>query len=325
MDRTLPIKEAAVYIARLDDYSPAGTDAAIDRLLEALGGLGRFVRAGQVVLIKPNLISPVPLSQTNKQVIVGIARKVRQAGARPMIADSPAWGSVRGAAGRSGLAGLADAEGIEIRSFSRPCRVRAGIGSVCRHLTVDRLALEADVIINVPKLKSHSQMTLTAGVKNMFGCVPGKRKAWWHQRVRDRKDHFAEMLLEVYRLLQPALTIIDGVEAMEGGGPIHGRPRAVGALVGSADAVAAETVCCRMLKVDVADVPVMRAAERLGIGQCRLDQIVLTGEPLSNVQVEQFDLGRLAPIGFSLPRVVRSVVRQLWLLGLERLQKAGSR
>jgi len=317
------MSDAVVHIERLETYEPAAVDAALDKVLVSLGGLRRFVKAGQTVLIKPNLISSVPLSQTNRQLVVAMARRVMKAGAHPVISDSPAWGSLKGVASKSGLAALADGAGIAIRKMHRPCRVETGFSNVYRHLTVDRLALEADVIINMPKLKVHRQMTVTAGVKNLFGCVPGKRKAWWHFWVNDRRDYFAYMLLETYQLLKPALTIIDAVEAMEGSGPIRGRARKVAALVAGRDAVAAEAVCCTMIGLDRRRVPVLCAAEKLGIGQPDLDRIEVTGQDPQHMQIKDFDLGQLLPIGFSLPRVVRSVIRQATLVGRERLRRVG--
>ena len=308
------MSRSAVHITGLGSYRPAEVDAALDHMLEGLGGLGRFVKPGQRVLIKPNIIAPMPLSQTHKQVIVSLGCKLRQFGANPFIGDSPAWGSLRAAAAKSGLAQLAETAGIEIKPFRQPRRIKTSLGWVYKHLTVDRLALDADVIISVPKLKSHKQMKLTAGVKNMMGCVPGKRKAWWHFRVRNRKDYFAYMLLETYLLVRPALTIIDAVDAMEGNGPLHGQRRKIGALIGSSDAVAAEAVCCKILNLDPSEVPVMRAAEQLGVGQCQFDRIVISGEDPLELQVKDFDFGQTTPVGFSLPQVARSVIKNLYLL-----------
>ena len=86
----------------------------------------------------------------------------------------------------------------------------------------------ADVIINLPKFKSHQQLKATFAVKNMFGCVSGKRKALWHFRKGGSVDDFCELLIDIYRFLNPVLTIIDAVTAMDGPGPINGKARALG-------------------------------------------------------------------------------------------------
>lgn len=302
-----------VVLYQLDTYEPAAVREAICQTFGLLGGLNAFVKAGQYVLIKPNLISSRPQSQTNPVVIVELAKLVKEAGCRVAVADSPAWGSITSCARKSGLLTLAGQSDIPIFEFRDPVKTDNPAGLIHKKLTVSRQALEADVVINVPKLKTHQQLKLTAAIKNMFGVVPGKRKAWWHFTA-GRDHHFAYMLIDTYRLMKPALTIIDAVEAMEGPGPIRGDLRPLGALVASQDPFAAELVACQLVGCDPKSLTLIQAGWNLGLSPERVEQVEVVGTRPEQLRVDDFDFPSLIPLRFSLPRVVKSTAKQAWLL-----------
>ena len=241
--------KVTTYLSAVDGYHVETVHTGLTEMLSGLGGIDRFVRPGQSVLIKPNIIAKRFESQTHPVVSVELAKLVREVGGKVFIADSPAWGSLIGNARKSGLLQLARENGISLFELRN--------GRRYNHLRFSSQALDADVIINVPKLKTHQMLKLSAGIKNMFGCVPGKLKAWWHFKAgRSDDDRFARMLVETYRLLSPALTIIDAIDAMEGRGPISGTLRHLGVLIGSPDGFAAETVACELVGCDPETIPV---------------------------------------------------------------------
>ncbi len=122
------------------------------------------------------------------------------------------------------------------------------MGEPFKKIEIARDALEADVLINLPKLKTHSQMLLTLGVKNLFGCIVGFGKPQWHLRAGVDREVFATLLVRIYQAIRPKLTILDGILAMEGEGPGRGgQPKELGFLLGSADAVALDVAVCRLL------------------------------------------------------------------------------
>jgi len=151
------------------------------------------------------------------------------------------------------------------------------------------------VIINLPKFKTHQQLLATFAVKNMFGCVSGKRKALWHFR-RGRIEEFCELLIEIYRYLAPAV-----------------RDRQLGWLIGGTDPIACERICCELIGLTPEDVPIIRAAQALGFG-CRREQIELRGDDYSHLVCADFELPQLVPVRFSLPHLCRSVCKQIVLL-----------
>jgi ferredoxin len=131
---------------------------------------------------------------------------------------------------------------------------------------------------------------LTLAVKNLFGLMPGLRKGQWHFRAAHERGLFARMLVEIYRHVRPGLTIVDGVHAMEGQGPMSGAPRSLGFVLASDDALAADAVLTRLLGVPPERHPVLREARALGLPEAELEHVELLGAPLESLAVRDFRL-----------------------------------
>lgn len=138
-------------------------------------------------------------------------------------------------------------------------------GSVYRRLDLARQAVEADVIINLPKLKTHCMMLLTMGVKNLFGAIVAQRKSEWHFAIGQDRELFAGLLLDIHATLAPALTILDGVWAMEGKGPSNGEAKHVGLIAASSDALALDLHLAKLLGAPDELFPLRQAAIRRGL------------------------------------------------------------
>jgi Pyruvate/2-oxoacid:ferredoxin oxidoreductase delta subunit len=162
---------------------------------------------------------------------------------------------------------------------------------------VAREAVEADVLINLAKLKTHMQMLLTLGVKNMFGCIVGLTKPQWHLRAGVDRDKFARLLVQLYQALQPAMTIVDGVLALEGQGPgKSGTPRQLGILVGSRSAWATDRMICKALGLEPERVPTLRVAQAMGL--IPQDEIYIKGD--FHI-IHDFNLPVLKPLTYGPP------------------------
>jgi len=304
-----------VAITRCGDYSQTRISEAIERQFELLGGLGRFVKPGDTVLLKPNFIAPRPqhcATQTDPAVIIETARLLKDFGARPFVGDSPAWGNVFGCIKALKLEEPLKRLSVPIKQLDKLRKCRIGTGNTV--VGISSAALDADVIINLPKLKTHQQLLVTFAVKNMFGCVSGKRKALWHFARGRKADDFCRLLIDIFRFLNPALTIIDAVVAMDGAGPIRGRARELGYLIGGTEPMACEMVCCKLVNIRPEDVPIVRTAKQTGFGCCELDRIKIVGDTLPEDGCTDFELPELIPIRFSLPRVCKSICKQIMLL-----------
>jgi uncharacterized protein (DUF362 family) len=181
------------------------------------------------------------------------------------------------------------------------------------HLRLCKEAMEADVVINLPKLKSHMQLTLTMGVKNLFGCVPGKMKAWWHMEAGKDENRFGEMLVETARAINPDLTILDGIIGHQGNGPSGGEPRQLNVLGASADVFALDCSIVEMLNINPELIPTIAAAERLGLSP-QLADITFPHQHPVDLQVTDWKLpDALIPIDFGMPRVVKSTFKHLYI------------
>ena len=309
-----------VALVRCEDYEPARVSAAVARQFELLGGLGTFVQRGDTVLLKPNFIAPRShhhsAAQTHPAVILEMARLLKDYGARPFVADSPAWTNTAFCARVLGLTEPLRKLGVPIRQLNAPRKCELGSGQP--RIGLSSVALDADAIINLPKFKTHQQMVATFAVKNMFGCVSGKYKALWHFRKGDTADEFAGLLLGVYRYLKPVLTIIDGIVAMHGQGPINGKSKPLGWLIGGIDPIACETVCCRLIGIEPDRLPIVRTARQAGFGCSDLGRIEIVGAALPATPCPGFELAEMTPVKFSLGRVCQSITRQILLLAKGR-------
>ena len=201
---------------------------------------------------------------------------------------------------------------MPIKQLDKPrwCR----IGTRNTKVGISSVALDADVIINMPKFKTHQQLVATFAVKNMFGCVSGKRKALWHFSKGKHDSDFCEFLLDIFNYLKPAVTIIDGVVAMDGRGPIRGRARPLGWLIGGTEPMALETICCKLVNIKPEELPILKTARQMGLPCPDLDKIEIFGDDFSDNICTDFELSEPSPLRFSLPHVCKSICKQIFLL-----------
>jgi uncharacterized protein (DUF362 family) len=223
------------------------------------------------------------------------------------VADSPAWGDVFKCVSMLELEEPLKKLGVPVRQMDKP--VKRQIAGV--NVGISSVALEADKIINLPKFKSHQQLVATFAVKNMFGCVSGKWKAYWHFAKGSNEKKFCKLLIEIYKLLNPALTIIDGVIAMDGPGPISGRARPLGWLIGGTEPIACEMVCSKLINIEPNNLPIVRTAKQIGFGCANYGDIEITGDSFPQTACTDFMPAVPIPIRFSLPHVCKSVCKQM--------------
>jgi uncharacterized protein (DUF362 family)/Pyruvate/2-oxoacid:ferredoxin oxidoreductase delta subunit len=260
---------------------------------------------GARVVIKPNLLAPASPGKamlTHPLVVKAVVEYVLQKGGKVSISDSPAMGSLTRVAKESGIKAALEGMDVEYREFRSSITV--DIGEPFHRIELARDAVEADILINLPKLKTHSQMLLTLGVKNLFGCVVGFRKPQWHLRAGVDRELFGLLLYRIYKALKPSFTILDGVLAMDGQGPGRGGiPREVGVIMGGRDAVALDATVCRMLGIDPDRLFTNRAASRAGEMPA---SIQVTGKIPS---VDHFRLPEITPLVFG-PEATRKYLRR---------------
>jgi len=267
-----------VIVKQVSKYDYAVMAKAIRGIFDSCGGITEVVKPGQRVLLKPNLLGvsrPDDAIVTHPIVVRAVAELVLEAGAWPFVSDSPAMGTWKKLVVETGMVKALEGLDVPLYPFKRSKVVEAA--SPFKKIELAQEALEADVVINLPKLKTHSQMLLTLCVKNLFGCVVGMKKPEWHYRAGIHTDYFARLLVTIHNLVRPAFTILDGVLAMEGDGPgKSGTPRHLGVLMGGQDGVAVDIAVCHMIGLT----PERLATNAVAIKEmgCRVDDIVLDGE-----------------------------------------------
>lgn len=298
-----------VVLVRCDAYELQQMRDRLRKLLAPLGGIGHFVRPGQRVLLKPNLLAAKPPEAavtTHPVVVQAVAELVQEAGGQVLVGDSPGLGSLERVAEKSGVLETVRAVGARLISFQETQRVACG--GTFKQLELSSDYLKADVIINLPKLKTHEMMTLTCGVKNLYGTVVGAAKAGLHLTAGRSKELFADLLLEIAQARPVALTIVDGVLAMEGNGPNSGTPRHLGWLLAASNPVALDVVAARLIGIPVELLPVEQEALRRKLPGACWEELELLGEPFVPAS-PAFTLPEGLDVQFGLPRFVKQLLR----------------
>jgi len=276
---------------------------AIHEMIESIGTLN--IRGNTRVLIKPNFLLPAKPEKailTHPLVVKAVAEYVLEHGGRPVISDSPAMGSFERILKEGGYTKVFQGMDVEFRRFERSAKV--DVGPPFGKIEIAKEALEADAIINVAKLKTHTMMLLTLGVKNLFGCIVGFKKPEWHLRSGIDREVFAALLVKIYGAVNPSMTIIDGVTGMEGQGPgKSGVPRDMGIIAGSENAFALDMAICQLIDIEPDKLPTNKAAKELGLFN---RDIHLNGD---FEVVLNFQLPRLSKVTFG-PKPVQRIIRK---------------
>ena len=257
---------AIAYFDFCGSYDAVKIAASLRNGLVALG-LDQSIKAGDQVLLKPNLVTgkdPRLAVTTHPEVVRAVAMVLSDCGARLALGDSPGFGSLAGVLGKCGLQPVLREFAITVVPFTEETVVVDNGNLVAKRLPLAAVALEFDKIVNLPKLKTHSMMGSTLAVKNLFGCVPGFKKAAWHLRAGHDRQFFARIMLDIYRQVTPAWNFLDGITGMEGEGPTGGTPRDFNFLALSAAAPALDCLVEKWLGFPE-PTPLSLEAEKLGL------------------------------------------------------------
>lgn len=225
-----------------------------------------WISPGMRVVVKPNMVLPAVPDQaiiTNPLIVRLVVDYLLARGASVQVSDSPPVGSFRKLVREGGYDRILQGLDVKLKPFEGS--VKVDIGEPFGAVEISREAMEADLVINLAKLKSHAQMYLTLGVKNIFGTIIGLRKPEWHMRAGVDRMMFAKLLVRIHKAVAPGFTIVDGILAMEGQGPgKSGTPRELGLLIGGANTHAVDKTTCLLLGLDPQELLTYRLACQLG-------------------------------------------------------------
>ena len=265
---------------------------------ELLGGhefLKKLIPKDSKVLLKPNMLSienkesPVV---THYAVFEAVIRIVKGYSNNISFGDSPGFGDSRKAAEKSGLMEVADRHGVKFEDFKESVHVKLDNSILCKSWNIAKAAYEADVVISLPKLKTHAMAYYTGAIKNQFGCIPGTQKATWHTRMPDA-NNFCKMLLDLNSAVGTNFAILDGIIAMEGNGPKSGDPYKMNTLVMGQSLTAVDSTAVRLIGYDnPLDTPVLKEAHDSKWGAVLPKDINILGEDLESMKAKDFKLCR---------------------------------
>lgn len=300
------------------DYDRQNVQPAVDEAVQ-LAELVSIFEPGKSVLVKPNLLStrdPKDAVTTHPAVVRAVAQLAKQRRCTPSIGDSPPfsgenpirWQRMLDA---TGMTEVASDLGIELKRFEDgSVDLASPDGVLYRSFEIAVAVAQADILINVAKLKTHGLTGMTGAVKNLFGCVPGLRKGFFHVRAADDRVTFAQMLVDLCRAFPSAAHVMDAVVAMEGEGPNNGTPKHVGAVLASSDPVALDAVASALVGVDSMSIHTTRLAHEQGIGCGDLAQIEVRGASIESVKVKDFKLSSGANEWEKIPFPIRQMLRK---------------
>ena len=298
-------KKSRVVVIPCDDYDEEKVYERLKCGLDELGGIGRFIKPEEKVLVKLNLLSaaqPERAVTTHPSVAKAVLRLLNEAGCADVkYGDSPGYGTCESALRMLGI----DEEcfGARMTPMSEAEHVEFPEGMTCKEFDFCKEIVESDAIINVCKMKTHALERITGAVKNVYGFICGYRKAAGHVKFPNATV-FARMLADIHRCTKPRLHIMDGIVAMEGNGPGSGTPTPMNVLIVSDDPVAVDTVFCYLVNLDPEIIPTNSQGMRMGIGTDNEDEIEIVlcgdGEPRTVSKDELFE--KYGNASFDVPR-----------------------
>lgn len=306
--------KSQVAIVTCSTYNQQELFPKVREAIGLLGGIAKFVKPHSKVLVKPNLlmaIEPQRAITTHPEFVRSVVKLLQEIGSKVYLGDSPSVfednsDDIQNLYERTGMKKIAEEEKVELVVFDK--RFMRG------YFPLTQWIKECDCIVNLPKFKTHEYMILTGAVKNLFGLIPGTFKLECHKNFY-QPEKFANMLLDIYEEVKPAISIVDGISGIEGNGPAtSGIKRDFGLIVAGQDAVAVDSVLARIMDTPAEYVYTLKEAARRNIGVTVAEDIELKGNALSSCVVERFKLPETSlkqTIKNNLPTPIRNILKRL--------------
>lgn len=257
---------------------------AVQKALDLIGDIRDIIKPGHLVLINPSWVAP-PVEReagciTIPEIPRALADVVKGLGGRPVIAESSAVGvdteKVIQASGYRALRGM----GYEVVNLKKTSHVDIPIpnGKVFKTLPFWELVQQADVIISVPKLKTHDQTEMTCAIKNLKGLLTDSGKKANHQ------EGLFEAVIDLMSAVKPKLAVVDAIICQEGVGPVFGRPVEMNLIIAGKDLVAVDATCAQLIGYKPSETLLTVNAAARGLGTMDPGQIEVIGESLDSVK-----------------------------------------
>ncbi|MCS7240124.1 MAG: DUF362 domain-containing protein, partial [Candidatus Bipolaricaulota bacterium] len=283
--------KSRVVVLRAHNYELSQIRSGLEKVFSLLGGLENFVPKGARVFVKVNLLPPPSPPErgiiTHPTFAEAVLTRLKELTPHIVVGDD-----------------VHEARSFDLGGYREMCR-RLGVellnlrergfvevaldGGVLKRVYIARAVHEAEIIVNLPKLKTHALTTFTGAIKNLYGVIPTGLRTALHGK-HPKPAEFAQVLVDIFAAARPALTVMDGIVAMEGAGPANGTPRPLGLILAGPDTVAVDAVAQSAIGLDPLRVWTTYYAHRRGLGVGELREIEVLGESLESVRVRDFRL-----------------------------------
>ncbi len=283
-----------VALIKCDSYDNDRVKDAVNKGLNLLGGISKFVSKGEKILLKPNFLAgaqPEKNVTTHPSIFKAIAEALIEHEVKVSYGDSPGFQRTKDVAKKSGFYDLAKELGIIFEDFKAGKEINFKEGKQNKKFVIAKCILDNNGLISLPKIKTHGFQKLSCCIKNQLGCVPGFLKSEFHVKLPDAND-FAKMLVDLDSLIKPRLYIVDGIFAMEGNGPFGGNPRKINIILFGTDPVAIDATICRIININPELVPTIKYGKEFGRGVYDENKIKLKGGNINNFIQKDFDIDK---------------------------------
>lgn len=286
-----------VSIRKCENYEYQDVKASFDKLMEDIGPLENFIKKGSKVLVKPNLVikkSPEEAATTHPMLIRVVCEELLKLNCKVIIAESPggpyAKNILKGFYNTCGIIEAVEDLDVELNYDTSETKVQNENAVYLKTMNVITPITEVDHVVNLCKLKTHKMAKYTGGVKNLYGVIAGLEKAEIHYRFQ-REELFCEnVLLDICQYVNPSLTIMDGVYAMEGEGPTAGDKRKVGVLLASKSPYALDIAGCKLVNLEPTKVGTVRGSIKRNLIAEDFSDIEFVGDDLEKLIVDDFKI-----------------------------------
>ena len=232
------------------------------------------------VLVKPNLLGPFPPERgvtTDPRVISAIVQELKKCRPKEIVVGDNS-GSIHFDPFKiARITGILEASDGCYSNIAREIVEVKVESKFIEELFISKIVKEADYVINVPKFKTHSLTTITGAIKNMFGIIPGGKKAQLHTLNRSIYE-FAELLVDIYQIRVPDLNIMDAIIGMEGIGPTNGKIRIINKVISSDNGISLDSVMAAMMRLKPDTIELLQIAKKRNLGKIDISNIIIDGE-----------------------------------------------
>ena len=310
-----------VFIKYCENYN--NIQDKVDYLLDSVLNNGNLIKEGMVVFLKTNGLAPHPASRaitTHPAVVEAVIKYLKKYNVRIIVGDNPATKEMKTVYKVNGTMEVIEKESVELAKNSDLKVISAPSYKKYKNFNVSKQIVEADVLINIPKLKTHGLAYFTGAEKNLFGLIYGLEKAQWHVKAASPLE-FGEAMADLYCAIKNEMkdkifvNLMDGIEGLEGEGPsTGGKKKTANVLLASRDAVALDRVAMEIVKLDHNKSFISKITNERGLGEFNIGNIKICGDDISLFENVRFEPAKIEEVGIRALKINNKINTKSFIL-----------